>query len=110
MKSNSRKSSLLTVLLTVFYWIPSGGVQAQTFKVLHSFSDSTGPGGPVGSNSDGARPSAGLLLSGTTLYGTASAGGSWGYGTVFKVNIDGTDFVTLHSFTPADINTNADGA
>src|SRR5438045_3777969 len=36
-------------------------------------------------NSDGANPSGGLLLSGNTLYGTAVFGGSSGYGTVFAV-------------------------
>ncbi len=35
----------------------------------------------------------------STLYGTASSGGSSGNGTVFKVNIDGTGFTTLHSFS-----------
>ncbi len=56
--------------------------------------------------SDGALPEAGLILSGKTLYGTASAGGTSGYGTVFKVNVGGTGFATLHSFTGA----NSDGA
>ena len=40
-----------------------------------------------------------LILSGNTLYGTASSGGSSGDGTVFAVNTDGTGFTTLHSFT-----------
>src|SRR5580693_1064272 len=35
-----------------------------------------------GTNSDGAEPYASLLLSGTTLYGTASAGGASGWGAV----------------------------
>ncbi len=59
------------------------------FTNLHSFSE----------DSDGALPQAGLILSGNTLYGTASAGGSSGQGTVFRVNTDGTGFTTLHSFT-----------
>src|SRR6266568_4754674 len=41
---------------------------------------------------------AGLILSGNTLYGTASGGGSSGVGTVFAINTDGTGFTTLHSF------------
>ena len=41
--------------------------------------------------SDGANPEAGVLLSGSTLYGTASAGGDF-FGTVFKVNINGGGF------------------
>jgi uncharacterized repeat protein (TIGR03803 family) len=54
-----------------------------------------------------------LILSGNTLYGTASRGGSSdfnsssGYGTVFRVNTDSTDFTNLHTFTIGDPN---DGA
>ena len=50
-------------------------------------------------NSDGAYPSAGLILSGNTLYGTADKGGTSGNGTVFAVNTDGTSFTILHSFS-----------
>ena len=50
-------------------------------------------------NSDGANPSAGVILSGNTLYGTAQYGGSIGLGTVFSVNTDGTGFTNLHNFT-----------
>ncbi len=52
-------------------------------------------------NSDGANPLTGLILSSNTLYGTASQGGSSGYGTVFAVNTDGTGFTNLHNFTIA---------
>ena len=37
-----------------------------------------------------------------TLYGTASLGGSFGYGTVFAVNTDGTGFTVLHNFNSSD--------
>ncbi len=50
-------------------------------------------------NSDGAVPFAGLLLSGHTLFGTTEQGGNSGYGTVFKVNTDGTGLTTLYNFT-----------
>jgi uncharacterized repeat protein (TIGR03803 family) len=33
------------------------------------------------------------------LFGTAETGGTSGFGTVFKVNTNGTGFTTLHSFT-----------
>jgi uncharacterized repeat protein (TIGR03803 family) len=51
-----------------------------------------------GFNSDGANP-AGLAISGNILFGTTIHGGSSGAGTVFTINIDGTDFSSLYSFT-----------
>jgi uncharacterized repeat protein (TIGR03803 family) len=70
------------------------------FTNLHSFTAKSTVS-PYG-NSDGANPFAGLILSGNTLYGTASFGGSSGNGTVFAVNTDGTGFTNLHSFTGSD--------
>ena len=64
---------------------------AQVYTTLHSFT-----GG-----SDGATPQAGLILSGNTLYGAAVQGTSYGYGTVFKVNTDGTGFKVLETFNGA---------
>jgi uncharacterized repeat protein (TIGR03803 family) len=69
-----------------------------SFAVLYQFT-----GGNDGSNID-----AGLILSGNTLYGTVSGGGSSGNGAVFKLNTNGTGFTTLHSFTAFSIN--SDGA
>lgn len=64
------------------------------FAVLHTFS-----------GLDGANPSSQLALSGstfynifTTVYGTTRNGGANGYGTVFKVNTDGTGFADLYDF------------
>jgi uncharacterized repeat protein (TIGR03803 family) len=39
-----------------------------------------------------------LVLSGATLYGVATWGGLYNYGTVFKVNTDGTGFAVLRHF------------
>ena len=66
----------------------------------------------TGTNSDGANPQAGLLLSGSTLFGTAANGGSGGNGTVFSLNTNGTSFTVLKNFTVLDKNTstNSDGA
>src|SRR5690242_13817955 len=47
---------------------------------------------------NGANPFAGLILSGNTLYGTAS-GGSLSNGTVFALSTDGTGFTNLYSFS-----------
>src|SRR6185369_5116949 len=52
-------------------------------------------------NSDGANPSAGLVLSGNTLYGTTPYGGVTGNGTVFSlkfapqltISVSGADIV-----------------
>jgi uncharacterized repeat protein (TIGR03803 family) len=82
------------------------------FWNLHDFA--VGAQNEVGTftNSDGAGPIAGLLLSEGTLYGTTSFGGKWGAGTVFKVNTNGSGFATLHFFTApvGAFRTNADGA
>jgi uncharacterized repeat protein (TIGR03803 family) len=59
------------------------------FKTLHSFANVS---------EDGAQPQAPLVQSGTALFGTATAGGNHGYGTIFKVNTDGTGFTVLHHF------------
>ena len=68
------------------------------FTNLYSFAAGSGSF-PNVTNSDGAYPYAGLILSGNTLYGTAVGGGSSGYGTVFAVNINGMGFTNLYSFT-----------
>jgi uncharacterized repeat protein (TIGR03803 family) len=49
-------------------------------------------------NSDGANPKGGLVLSGGKLYGTTYQGGTNGFGTVFTLNTNGTGFTVLHSF------------
>ena len=81
------------------------------FTTLHSFTETSTNSSGFYTNSDGANPFAGLILSGNTLYGTAADGGSSGSGTVFKVNTDGTGFTVLHSFTAwAYEHKNIDGA
>jgi uncharacterized repeat protein (TIGR03803 family) len=72
------------------------------FTNLHNFS------ADLASNSDGAIPCSGLVLSGNTLYGLTAAGGSFGQGTVFAINTDGTGFTNLYSFDST--NGNASGA
>jgi uncharacterized repeat protein (TIGR03803 family) len=77
------------------------------FQVLHNFSSTFGA-----TNDDGATPVAALLLSGNTLYGTTSQGGTGGAGTIFAMKTDGSEFTTLHSFSPTNpvTGTNSDGA
>ena len=102
MKARIKNLVLVPVLITGLGLMAAGRVTAQTFKTLHSFM----------TESDGATPFAGLILSGNSLYGAASYGGSSSKGTVFRVNTDGTGFVNLHSFTatPGPLFTNSDGA
>jgi uncharacterized repeat protein (TIGR03803 family) len=69
------------------------------FHTLHSF---TIRFGNPGTNTDGASPGDGLVLSGDTLYGTAVTGGSYGNGTVFALKTNGTGFTTLHNFKTSD--------
>jgi uncharacterized repeat protein (TIGR03803 family) len=79
------------------------------FTNLHTFSVLSGSG----TNNDGVNPSGHLVLSGNTLYGTAAAGGTYGGGTVFALNTDGSGFRTLYHFTATSGSThptNSDGA
>jgi uncharacterized repeat protein (TIGR03803 family) len=67
------------------------------YAVLKSFSALSAP--VDGTNSDGASPSAGLVISGGVLYGTASGGGAFGQGTMFRMNTDGSGYTVLKDFT-----------
>ena len=67
------------------------------YKVLENFT--------AYSYTNGAYPRAGLILAGSTLYGTTSAGGSAtgnGYGTVFQINTNGTGYMVIKRFTGND--------
>ena len=73
---------------------------ATSFLSLHQFTNSGGDGAtPLGSLVEGSGTDS------NNFYGTAYGGGTNGYGTVFKVNSNGTSFVTLHQFSGT-----ADGA
>ncbi len=87
----------------------SMNTNGSSFSVLHDF---TQLDSGTGTNVDGAVPWGGLVLSGDTLYGTASAGGAGSSGVVFALNTNGGNFTVLHSFPPMDTltATNTDGA
>ena len=110
MKTCIKKLFLLPALIGGLGLLPVGRVTAQTFTNLHSFSALSGPSNAT--NSDGANPYAGLILSGNTLYGTALNGGSFGDGTVFAVHTNGTGFTNRHSCTATagSNSTNSDGS
>ena len=81
-------------LIIGFGLIVAGRLAAQTLMItpLHSFS------------ADEANPYGGLVLSGNTLYGVTEVNesGGPGFGTVFKINTDGTGFTNLHVFNSSD--------
>jgi uncharacterized repeat protein (TIGR03803 family) len=58
------------------------------YQVLYSF----------GGAGDGNQPEAGVVLSGSMLYGTTAYGGSSGSGTIFKIETNGSDYSILHNF------------
>ena len=67
-------------------------LDGSNYQILHAF---------LGGASDGATPDAAPILVGSVLYGTTSAGGSAGYGTVYSINPDGSNFQILHTFLGA---------
>ena len=90
MQTTIKNMFLLSSLITGFSLILAVRAGAQTFTTLYGFTN----------GSDGSYPESTLVLSGTTLFGTAYGGGIYGYGTVFAVNTDGADFTTLNAFFP----------
>ena len=83
------------------------------FITVYNFTPYTVDSSGLQINSDGVSPNS-LILSGSTLYGTAAAGGNNG-GAIFSVSIDGSGFTTLYTFavgglTPQYAFTNTDGA
>jgi uncharacterized repeat protein (TIGR03803 family) len=64
------------------------------FKILHAFT-TTG--------ADGKYPEGGVIeASDGRLYGTTSAGGNFDWGTLFRINKDGSGYTILHHFNTAD--------
>jgi uncharacterized repeat protein (TIGR03803 family) len=70
------------------------------FTVLHAFTTLPPRSGP--SNSDGMIPTGLISGSDGKLYGTASRGGSNGFGAIFKLNTDGSGFTNLYCFAASD--------
>src|ERR1700689_156660 len=69
--------------------LASGQAYAQTFSVAYNFTN----------GDDGGNPLAGLVINKAgNLYGTTSAGGNSGAGTVFKITKAGK-MVVLYNFT-----------
>jgi uncharacterized repeat protein (TIGR03803 family) len=65
-----------------------------TFTKLHDFCSESGC-------ADGFNPNPLILASDGNFYGTTGAGGSHGYGTLFRITASGR-FAVIHQFSPAD--------
>jgi uncharacterized repeat protein (TIGR03803 family) len=102
MKNHLQNLFVLPALMAGLGLILTNPATAQTFTPLYSFTNSP----------DGAYPQGNLVLSGNTLYGTTSQGGilnsnnGLGNGTVFAININGSNYTNLYLFG----STNNDGA
>jgi len=105
---------------TLYGTAPSGGrfgsgtlfavnTNGTGFTNLYTF---TATSGSPPTNSDGANPRGSLIVSGSTLYGTAYNGGRFGSGTLFAISTNGTGFTNLYTFTATSGSppTNSDGA
>jgi uncharacterized repeat protein (TIGR03803 family) len=120
MKMKTKNLFLLPALIAGLNLTPTDRAMAQTITVLHSFTalipSYTNINGTIRhNNSDGGHPDADLIVSGSTLYGTAPDGGSSNAGTIFKIGTDGTGFTILHRFParseqPGSNFSNSDGA
>jgi len=86
-------SATVQASTTVVIYPPSGFTNLLSFASL-SYNGASG----FFTNSDGFGPRAGLIASGSALFGTAAEGGSADNGSVFRINTDGTAFTNLHSF------------
>jgi len=93
MSISVKRLSHLAPLIAGLGLVLAGQSIAQTLTTLHSFTTRVyvllDQGGGW-TNSDGAWPNGGLILSDNTLYGTAEQGGISGNGTMFTVNTDGS--------------------
>jgi len=90
--------NLVCTLSLALFVVPVGAAHANTFKVLHTFTES-----------DGAYPNSNLVIDGNgNLYGTTGLGGLNGAGTVFELAPDGTETV-LYSFAEGSGGFGPDG-
>ena len=88
--------SYLSTLIALLGLAVAGRVTAQTFTTLHSFD-----------GVNGARPEAGLAISGNTLFGTTYYGNA-NAGSLFSVNNDGSGFTNFAAFNSSGANPQAD--
>lgn len=106
MKTNVKNGILQTILITLFGLMLEAQAAPVTFTSLYGFPPVVYPSSGLATNSVGAYPSGGLVISpaGDTLYGTTGSGGilGEGRGTVFALSTDGIDTKCLHTFTAVE--------
>ena len=65
------------------------GTDGSNHSILHEF---------TGGSNDGSEPIGSLLLSGGSLYGMTTIGGTNNYGVIFKTDTDGNNYTNIYSF------------
>ena len=101
----------LTLVGTTLYGTTRIGGTANLGTIFSVNTDGTGYNtlfNFTGGTTNGANPNGALTLAGSFLVGTTKAGGSANDGIVFKINLDGSGFSILHTFTGPD-GANPDG-
>jgi uncharacterized repeat protein (TIGR03803 family) len=98
---NMRTSKGVAVVLLLLKWATSGS-SGQTLTTLYQFGSSISNGIAL----DGSIPEGALVQgSDSNFYGTTHDGGTYGWGTIFRISPSGS-YTTLYSFA----NSSADGA
>ena len=84
----------------VLYGTSAGGGISNSGTIFKINRNGTGYSAIHGfTGADGTTPYAGLMLGADgAFYSTTAAGGAYGDGTIFKVNMDGTGFLVIHTF------------
>jgi uncharacterized repeat protein (TIGR03803 family) len=114
-KDGANPKGALTIQSNILYGTTENGgngtgtifaidLNGMVFKTIYSFSYT----GQV-TNLDGEFPWPALLVSKDTIYGVTTDGGGTGYGTLFKLGIDGSNFTLLHTFRGTCVNSTCDG-
>ena len=94
------RTTYISLASLALAWIlPVIKAPAATFTNFYIFSADafTSGANAQATNGDGVGPS-GFVVSGNTIYGTAYNGGTFGYGTLYRVDTDGQHFTNFQSF------------
>jgi uncharacterized repeat protein (TIGR03803 family) len=99
--SDSNPSGSLTLSGPTLYGMTYGGGTGlgAIFKIQSDGSGFSEQYSFTGGETGGSNPLGSLVLSGSTLYGMTQFGGAGGTGTIFSIDVDGTGFTLLNSFT-----------